>query len=163
MSETIKIPDNVINKDIYKYVKKLADKKFKSKTGIYKSSWIVKEYKKRGGKYKNKIKNKSGLYRWYKEKWVDLNRPIKNASGKIIGYESCGRKNIKKNQNYPLCRPTYKISKDTPITYKELTKKSISKAKREKKKIKHKGNIKFQKGGKWLQAEYYKFQILLEN
>lgn len=163
MTESIKIPDNVINKDVYKYVRKLADKKFKSKTGIYKSSWIVKEYKRRGGKYKDKIKRKSGLYRWYKEKWVDLNRPIKNENGKIIGYESCGRKKIKNNQKYPLCRPTYRISKDTPITYKELTKKSISKAKREKKKIKHKGNIKFQKGGEWLQKEYYKFQVLLEN
>ena len=36
-----------INKSLYDKVKKLADKKFNSKTGIYKSSWIVKEYKKR--------------------------------------------------------------------------------------------------------------------
>ena len=41
-----------INKSLYEKVKKSANKKFSSKTGIYKSSWIVKEYKKRGGKYK---------------------------------------------------------------------------------------------------------------
>jgi len=36
---------------LYSYVKTLANKKFKSPSGIYRSSWIVKEYKKRGGKY----------------------------------------------------------------------------------------------------------------
>jgi hypothetical protein len=157
------MPNNIINKELYEYVKKLADKKFKSKTGIYKSSWIVSEYKRRGGKYKNKKKPKTGLYRWYKEKWIDLNRPIKNSKGKIIGYESCGRKSIKKNQKYPLCRPTYKISKDTPVTYKKLKKSSILKAKREKSKLKNKGNIKFQTGGRWLKKEYFKFQSLLDN
>lgn len=131
-----------INKTLYKHVKDLANKKFKSKTGIYRSSWIVREYKKRGGKYKG---NKSGskLKRWYKEKWVDLNRPIKNSSGKIVGYKSCGRKSINNKEKYPLCRPTYKISRDTPKTYKELSKKSITKAKREKSKVKGTKNIKF--------------------
>ena len=35
--------------EIYKNVKSEADKIFKSKTGIYKSAWIVREYKNRGG------------------------------------------------------------------------------------------------------------------
>jgi hypothetical protein len=154
--------DKVTNKTLYNYVKKLADKKFKSKTGVYKSSWIVKEYKRRGGKYKSKKKPKTGLYRWYKEKWIDLNRPIKNSSGRVIGYKSCGRENIKNKQKYPLCRPTYKISSKTPIVYKKLSKSSIIKAKKEKSKIKNKGNIKFQIGGnKWLEKEHYKFKLIL--
>lgn len=152
---------------LYNYVKKLADKKFKSKTGIYKSSWIVKEYKRRGGKYKSKRKSKSGLYRWYKEKWVDLNRPIKNKNGKIIGYHSCGRKKISSKSKYPLCRPTYKISNKTPIIYSKLSKKSIQKAKKDKSKLKHKGNIKFQMGGgeykndKWFLNEFNQFKKLI--
>jgi hypothetical protein len=133
-----------IDKELYNYVKKLADKKFKSKTGIYKSSWIVSEYKRRGGKYKGKKTSKKGLLRWYKEKWVDLNRPIKDNKGKIIDYEECGRKSLK--EDYPLCRPTYRITKSTPKIYSEISKKSITKAKKEKAKVKGNKYIKF--GGK---------------
>jgi hypothetical protein len=138
-----------IDKKLYSRVKSLANKKFKSPSSIYRSSWIVKEYKRLGGKYKGKSSQKSGLKRWYKEKWVDLNRPITNSKGKIIGYKSCGRssKNIKK---YPLCRQSKKITSKTPRTYKELSKKSIKKAKKDKSKIKHSGNIQF--GGK---PQYY--------
>ena len=42
---------------LYKYVKSLADKKFESPTSIYKSSWIIREYKKRGG----------GFIYWFKK------------------------------------------------------------------------------------------------
>ena len=103
------------DKDLYKRVKKMADKKFQAKTGIYKSSWIVSEYKRLGGKYIGKKPKNSGLKRWYKEGWVDLNRPIKNSKGKVIGYKSCGRKSTSKNKyssksKYPLCRPNKRIS-----------------------------------------------------
>lgn len=131
---------------LYNKVKKLADKKFKSKTGVYKSSWIVKEYKRQGGKYASPKPKNSGLKRWYKEKWVDLNRPIKNSKGKVIGYKSCGRSN-QSTKKYPLCRPSKRVSPKTPKTYKELTKSSLSKAKKAKSSIKNKGNIKFG-GGK---------------
>lgn len=133
---------------LYNYVKKLADKKFQSKTGIYKSSWIVREYKKRGGKYSSNKKSRKliGLRRWYKEKWVDLNRPIK-SNDKIIGYEECGRTSEEMNKvDYPLCRPTLRITKETPKTYTEISEKSIKKAKKEKKKVKGSKNIQF--GGK---------------
>lgn len=132
------------DKSLYKYVKKLADKKFKSKTGVYKSSWIVKEYKRRGGLYKNKKNASKGLKRWYKEKWVDLNRPIKNSKGRIVGYKSCGRRSASvKSGRYPLCRPTRRVSPKTPRTLKQISKKSISKAKREKQRVKSRKNIKF--------------------
>lgn len=138
-----------LNKSLYKYVKNLADKKFLSKTGIYKSSWIVREYKKRGGKYSGKKPSykSPGLKRWYKEKWVDLNRPIKNSKGKIVRYKSCGRKSVKGSKDkYPLCRPLKKITSKTPKTVKSLSKRSILKAKKKKSKVKHKGNVQF--GGK---------------
>lgn len=136
--------ENVTDLHLYKKIKKLADKKFQSSTGIYKSAWIVKEYKKHGGKFKTKKQKNSNLNRWFKEKWVDLNHPIKK-NGKIIGYKSCGRKNMS-NKIYPLCRPTYRISKKTPKTYKELSKKSINRAKRDKSKLKWRGNIQFGNG-----------------
>lgn len=149
-----KISPKPTNKALYNYVKQLANKKFKSNSGIYRSSWIVKEYKKRGGRYSGKKNSSSGLKRWYKEKWVDLNRPIRNSKGKIIGYKSCGRKSVKgSKEKYPLCRPSRRVNKGTPRTYHTISSKSISKAKREKSRIKHKGNIKF--GGGSQEGGYY--------
>ena len=129
-----------VNTKLYEKVKKMANKKFGSKTGIYRSSWIVKEYKKRGGKYLGKPSNNSGLRRWYKEKWVDLNR--KNSKGH---YESCGRKSSSSGK-YPLCRPSKRITSKTPRTYREISKKSLNKAKKEKSKVKGSRNIQFGKG-----------------
>jgi serine/threonine protein kinase len=134
------------DKKLYEHVKKLADKKFHSKTGIYKSSWIVSEYKRLGGKYLGSKPRKSGLKRWYKEKWVDLNKPIVDKRGKIVGYKECGRKKIEKKDKYPLCRPSVRVSKKTPRTYKEITKRSIKRAKVDKQKVKGKKNIQFGKG-----------------
>lgn len=130
------------NKSLYAYVKRLAHDKFQSKSGVYRSSWIVREYKKRGGLYHGTPSKNSGTLRWYKEKWVDLNRPILNSKGTITGYKSCGRANTHQ-KGYPLCRPTTKITSRTPKTYKEISKNNIQKAKRAKSKIKGNGNIKF--------------------
>lgn len=142
---------------LYEKVKRMADKYFESKTGIYRSSWIVREYKKRGGKYIGNKPKLSGLKRWYKEKWVDLNRPIKKGN-KIIGYEPCGRSVIKKKGEYPLCRPTYRINSKTPKTYKELSKKSIKKAKKEKSRVKGSRNIQFG-GSKCTKCEDCEYSI----
>lgn len=133
------------NKKLYNSIKTMASKKFKSKSGIYRSSWIVNEYKKRGGQYIGSKPRNSGLKRWYKEKWVDLNRPIRNSRGKIVDYEQCGRKSTrtKSNQKYPLCRPSKRITSKTPKTYKEISKKRISNAKIQKSKVKGKKNIIF--------------------
>lgn len=111
----------ILNTKLYNKVKKLAHEKFHSKTGVYKSSWIVSNYKKLGGKYGGKKSENTGLSRWYKEKWVNLNKKTKNGQ-----YENCGRKNM--NDVYPLCRPLLRISKDTPKTVKELSIKSLNKA-----------------------------------
>jgi hypothetical protein len=127
-----------VNKKLYELVKKESDIVFKSKTGVYKSSWIVREYKKRGGKYTGEKNKNDGILRWYNEKWIDLKRPIiKNK--KNIGYEKCGR-NTTKSGDYPLCRPSYKITNKTPKTYREISKKSINIAIKLKKNTK---NIRF--------------------
>lgn len=84
-----------INLELYKIVKKEADQKY-SKPSAYKSGYIVKEYKKRGGEYSGK-KTNTGLTRWYKEQWKDIG-----------------------NKSYPVYRPTKRITKDTPLTASEI-------------------------------------------
>ena len=133
------------NTKLYNYVKSLASKKFTSPSGIYRSSWIVREYKKRGGKYTGSSSKSIGLKRWFKEDWVDLNRPKYNSKGKIIGYHKCGRKSSKIKGVYPLCRPSKHITSKSPKTYKQLSKKSIEKAKKLKKIYTYKKNINFNK------------------
>jgi hypothetical protein len=133
-----------LDKVLYEKIKKLASEKFQAKTGIYRSSWIVKEYVKAGGKYsKDSSDDSKGLNRWFKEKWVNLNDPVKDSKGKVIGYKPCGRKKINPKDTYPLCRPTIRVNVMTPKTVGELNSKSIALAKKQKAVIKGKGNIRF--------------------
>lgn len=108
---------------LYNKIKKQMYKKY-PKHSAYRSGIIVKKYKE---EYEKKYNNKNAytnskkngtLNRWFKEVWV-------NESGKV-GYD-------KKNTLY---RPKYRITKDTPITWKELNlnKKEIKKAEKCKKK-----------------------------
>jgi len=84
-----------INLELYNTIKKEADRIY-SKSSAYKSGYIVKEYKKRGGEYRGK-KTNTGLTRWYKEQWKDIG-----------------------NKSYPVYRPTKRITKDTPLTASEI-------------------------------------------
>lgn len=107
---------------IYKNVKTDADKLFQSKTGIYKSAWIVREYKKRGGIFIEKKPNKRyGLQRWFDEIWVrvDKDGKIMKKDGKIV---PCGRSDEEMDDNVKkgLCRPKKRITDDTPKTVSEL-------------------------------------------
>lgn len=96
---------------LYEKVKKEAIKKFKSYPSIYSSSWLVREYKKRGGRYSGK-RNKDGLLRWYKEKWINACKlPLKVP---------CGRDSVNNKEKYPYCRPSVRVTKDTPKTIDEL-------------------------------------------
>lgn len=140
------------NKKLYSQVKSLANKKFKSPSGIYRSSWIVREYKKRGGKYSGSPNKNSGLKRWFREKWIDINRPVNKgrsfkSRGKNIRYSKCGRSSSKRGK-YPLCRPSRRINSKTPRTYMSLSKYSIKNAKMLKQKYKYRRNVSFDKKSK---------------
>lgn len=115
-----------LNQELYKKIKKDADKLFKEKTSAYKSMWIVRKYIKEGGTYEagpiEKIKKNSGLERWLKEKWVDISKYDK----KTKTYAPCGRKKL--SEPFPICRPSIRITKETPKTVQELTKKQIKDA-----------------------------------
>ncbi len=91
------------------------------KHSAYRSGLLVKLYKKRGGTYEGKKDDKKGLSRWFKEKW-------KTQDGKTT-YKKKG----------DIFRPTKRITKDTPKTMGELSKKDKEKAMKEKK---QKGRVK---------------------
>ena len=116
----------------YKKAKRMADEKFGEKTSAYKSMYIVRMYKKHGGRFsKPKDKNR-GLTRWNREKWIRINpktgKPLRR-SGKLV---SCGRskKEFNNNERKGLCRPYKRITKKTPRTAKQLGKKEMKRRSR---------------------------------
>lgn len=114
------------NQKLYAKVKAEADKKFLAPTSAYKSGWIVKTYKERGGTYSPAIlpKDTTGLKRWFAEKWIDLNR-----SG-----QPCGRKKADTPGKYPLCRPSVKVTSKTPKMAQEIPTDRIQRANKDKQK-----------------------------
>tara|TARA_Y100000389_G_scaffold203710_1_gene253133 strand:+ start:140 stop:1060 length:921 start_codon:yes stop_codon:yes gene_type:complete len=137
-------------KDIFLYekVKKQIYKKH-PKHSAYRSGLLVQKYKKdfkkkHGNKnpYIGKKTKKKGLRRWFDENWV-------NQRGEV-GYKY-------KNDIY---RPSKRITKKTPVTHGELTKKEVKKAR----KIKYtRGRVKRfrRKGGDW--TKKYKKKINCKN
>lgn len=73
------------------------------------------------------MNKKSDLRRWLKEDWVDISR--KDKSGK---HPPCGRSKASDGGGYPKCRPSKKVSKDTPITSRGMSKKTKEKAVKQK-------------------------------
>ena len=110
-----------VDKILYEKVKKRIYKEI-PKHSAYRSGQLVKKYKESfKRKYGNKpaytgTKTKDGLTRWFGESW-------KNQRGGV-GYK-------KKGDVY---RPTKRINKKTPATFKELSKTQITNAMKEKKK-----------------------------
>ncbi len=69
---------------------------------------------------------KEDLRRWFKEKWVDVSRKVKGK------HPPCGRKDAD-GKDYPKCRPSKKVSKETPKTassYSKKEKKAMTSQKR---------------------------------
>ena len=69
---------------------------------------------------------KEDLRRWFKEKWVDVSKKV---DGK---HPPCGRKDAD-GKSYPKCRPSKKVSKETPkvaSSYSKKEKKSMTTQKR---------------------------------
>ena len=62
------------------------------------------------------------LARWFKEGWIDI------KTGK-----PCGRQKGEKRKGYPACRPSKRVSKETPTTAGELGEKGRESFKRRKK------------------------------
>lgn len=106
----------VIDKELYEIAKQKADKIYK-KPSAYKSGYIVKTYKSMGGRYQDDNKTKN-LKRWFMEEWKDIG-----------------------NRDYPVYRPTRRISDKTPLTVPEIDKSNLIKQIYLKQKIKGKKNL----------------------
>lgn len=110
-------PTNVVNKTLYKKVKEQIKSGIKGRRwGAYDSGRLVQMYKQLGGKYSG-TKKETPLERWYKEKWV-------NAC-KWPQVVSCGRSDMTNKMAY--CRPSVKVTKNTPQTVQSLTQAQINK------------------------------------
>ncbi len=131
---------------LYKQVKLEADQKFLAPTSAYKSAWIVKEYKKRGGLYAATIKydKVNRLTKWFAEKWVDISRPEKSSDGSAK-YAPCGRSRALPGggDKYPLCRPSKRVDATTPKTVAEIDKSRVKRLIKEKQQIRENGRVKF--------------------
>ena len=104
------------DKALYARIKAKADKIYE-KSSAYKSGYIVKTYKAEGGKYLDDNKPKN-LKRWYEEKWADVGK-----------------------KDYPVYRPTKKVSSKTPLTPSEIKPANLKKQIALKQKIKGKKNL----------------------
>ena len=104
------------DKELYNKAKSIADSIYK-KPSAYKSGFIVQKYKEMGGRYidDNKPKN---LERWFKEGWKDVG-----------------------NKDYPVYRPTKRITKDTPLTINEIDKNNLKEQIKLKQKIRGGKNL----------------------
>jgi hypothetical protein len=106
----------ILDERLYELAKKKADEIY-NKPSAYKSGYIVKTYKKLGGRYGNDGKPKN-LKRWYMERWSDVG-----------------------GKSYPVYRPTIRINEKTPLTVNEIDKVNLQKQIIKKQSIKGKHNL----------------------
>jgi len=116
-----------LNKKLYERAKAEVYPRYK-KPSAYRSGAVVKRYKELGGKFKDD--NGRPLARWFKEEWADVG-----------------------NKEYPVYRPTKRISKDTPLTAEEIDPENLKLQIKEKQKIKGDSNLPAFKGGKLAQTD----------
>jgi hypothetical protein len=123
------------NPELWSRAKSAAKSKYKVYPSAYANAYASKWYKERGGGWKKSKKKKTNesddelnedLRNWFKEKWVDVSRKV---NGK---HPPCGRKDAD-GKSYPKCRPSKKVTKNTPkiaSSYSKEDKKSMTQQKR---------------------------------
>ncbi|NDE13975.1 hypothetical protein EBZ80_03500 [bacterium] len=110
-----------IDTDLYEEVKEEAKHRFAVWPSAYASGWLVRTYKARGGRYagdrRRSPKKKSpatGIDRWFREQWVDACHYLETGRER-----ACGRRRAE-SAGYPYCRPSVRVSRDTPKTLGEF-------------------------------------------
>lgn len=97
--------------ELWAKAKKIVKARVKTWPSAYASGQLVQEYKRMGGTFVG-TKRGSDLSRWYKEEWVDVcDWPKKTP---------CGRE-AESVDPMPYCRPSIRVSSDTPVTVKEMS------------------------------------------
>jgi hypothetical protein len=94
------------DKELHATVKAEARRKFKVYPSAYANAWMVKEYKRRGGKFRG-----DALDTWFKEKWVRM-----SSSGRILG--PCGDRT--EGEGKPKCLPAAKAQRLTAAQRRTL-------------------------------------------
>ncbi len=96
---------------LYAEVTKEAKARFRRWPSAYASGWLVREYKARGGTYRNSCPKKAGgLTTWFAEQWVDVCKPSLPACGR----PDAGETEAEYRKRYPKCRPLAKAKAMTP-------------------------------------------------
>ena len=103
------------DKELYEKVKKEVYAQY-SKPSAYRSGAVIKKYKEMGGEFEDD--GARPLERWFKEEWKDIG-----------------------NKEYPVYRPTKRITKETPLTPEEIDPENLKLQIKEKQKIKGKKNL----------------------
>lgn len=122
--DRVKTGKGINNPTLYEKAKKIVYKQY-PKHSAYRSGQLVKKYKELGGTYSGKKPTKTGIARWFKEEWADIG-----------------------NKEYPVYRPTKRVSKETPLTVSEIDPVQAKKQIALKQKIKGTANLPaFEKSG----------------
>lgn len=106
-------PPNVLDKELYNKIL-LESKKVYKRNSVYSSGWVVREYKKRGGRYRGDktAAKREGITRWMRERWVQVEPYLKKGEAIACGEGSRGK----------ACRPLVRVNSRTPPTLPELLK-----------------------------------------
>jgi hypothetical protein len=97
-----------IDKELYARVLRM----YPGPSTAYRSGHIVQTYKKLGGRYSGNRPKLTGLHRWFLENW-------KSNTGR---YHYTSKSSV--------YRPTRRVTRKTPVTFGELSKKQLLRAKR---------------------------------
>lgn len=125
------MPSIIDNPALYEKAKKIVYKQY-PKHSAYRSGQLVKLYKEMGGTYSGKKEN-TGLTRWFKEEWKDV-------GGLVYGALSPKRRRSSILE-YPVYRPTKRVTKKTPLTLKEINPSNLLQQIKLKQKIKGDKNL----------------------
>jgi hypothetical protein len=109
-----------LDKDLYAKAKATADEVYGKKTSGFKSGFLVQEYKRLGGRYKQTSGSKKSnpLARWFDEQWKDVG-----------------------DKKYPVFRPTKRVSSSTPLLPTEIDPRNLKEQIALKQKIKGSKNL----------------------
>jgi hypothetical protein len=105
------------NPGLYEKAKGIVYQQYK-KPSAYRSGALVKKYKEMGGKYRAERGKKKPLKRWFEEDWEDIG-----------------------GKDYPVYRPTKRITADTPLTASEIDPEDAKEQIERKQKIKGAKNL----------------------
>lgn len=111
-----------LDKRLYEEVKNEVRDRVRAWPSAYASGQVVREYKRRGGRYSG---SRGSLSRWFREDWRNVCE--RDSRGEYI-------KCAEHSRGYPYCRPSRRVSKSTPRTIDELSDADLARLCREKSK-----------------------------